>query len=235
MDGEPEISGVTLGSRKKITSKVVISNADLEQTLSMVASKKSINDIVRRRVSESEESPSLFILYLGVDMQAAEIEKKTGWYYPEININKALDRCIFITSQTLHDKTIAPKGTSIIQSYMIFPHRYDEVKDWMRCKEDLEKQSLSRLEAIIPGLNSRILVKDSATAKTVKDYTGNNGGAAYGWALKTGQYERNRDIEKNLNKNLMLAGHWTNPGGGIVAVSLSGYNTAKKICLKYAQ
>ena len=66
-----------------------------------------------------------------------------------------------------------------------------------------------------------------ATPLTMERYTWNTGGAAFGWANIPEQSGLNRPGARTPFANLLLAGHWTFPGGGIAPAMLSGLIAAR--------
>lgn len=60
-------------------------------------------------------------------------------------------------------------------------------------------------------------------------YTLNLTGSIYGWEQSIQQSGRNRLGHITPIKGLYLAGHWTQPSGGIPGVTVSGLRTASLI------
>lgn len=222
-------TGIVIDNKDEIHSDIIVSNSDIKQTFFELLDGNLAGVVVKENIDKSHETPSLFTLYLGLKIDKKLIEDKVGWHYPDYNVDN-LSGCMYITSPSLYDDTATRGGKSIIEVFELFPYRYDAVKDWKACKAGCEEKLLDRLETIIPGIKKSIIVKESSTPKTIKNYTANANGAPYGWALVPGQYERNDIISNSVMPyNLYLTGHWVNPGGGIVAVAVSGYSTAMKI------
>ena len=81
----------------------------------------------------------------------------------------------------------------------------------------------------IPDLSRHIIIQDSATPLTLERYTGNDKGAAFGWAQGVDQVGLNRPQIETPIENLYLTGHWTIPGGGVESVVASGILVERKI------
>ena len=88
---------------------------------------------------------------------------------------------------------------------------------------------MARVESKFPGLKSHTLVMEGATPRTMERYTLNLTGSIYGWEVSPQQVGRRRLQHRTPIKGLYLSGHWTQPGGGIYAVTLSGIQTAQMI------
>jgi prolycopene isomerase len=60
-------------------------------------------------------------------------------------------------------------------------------------------------------------------------YTLNHHGAIYGWEPTPKQTGAARLGRKTPVEGLWLAGHWTQPGGGVMPVVVSGLQTAQAL------
>ena len=107
--------------------------------------------------------------------------------------------------------------------------RERDVKHYRAEKERVVDILIDNLEQIIPGIKNQIVEIDLSTPATVNRYTANWKGSFEGWILtpKLGFLQMKKEI-KGL-KNLYLAGHWVEPGGGLPAALLSGRNLAQII------
>jgi phytoene dehydrogenase-like protein len=89
---------------------------------------------------------------------------------------------------------------------------------------------LQRLEAHYPGLSSQVEVTDVATPYTTWRYTLNQRGSWGGWLL-TAEAMRT-PIQRTLPglANLILAGQWVMPGGGVPSCLYSGRHAVQLLC-----
>ncbi|MFA6142329.1 MAG: NAD(P)/FAD-dependent oxidoreductase [Candidatus Omnitrophota bacterium] len=228
------ITGITACDSKKNTHKfygsAIVSNIDATYTLFNMMPSYLISDTVRNNINESELSPALSMIFLGLKLDRKLIEKKNGWYYPDYDINKNLDDFVYISSPSQYDESAAPCGATAVEAFQIC--NFSKISggvEGKKYKEETEKKLLNRVMTIIPEIKDNVVVKDSATAGTIKKYTSNKNGVGYGWALTPGQFARNVAISDSLKKILYLVGHWTNPGCGILTVAISGYQISEKI------
>jgi prolycopene isomerase len=81
----------------------------------------------------------------------------------------------------------------------------------------------------IPNLKQHILFIEAGSPRTMERYTLNAFGAAYGWEISPHQIGPGRLSNQSPIPNLYFSGHWTEPGGGIYAVSVSGIRTAQLV------
>jgi prolycopene isomerase len=68
---------------------------------------------------------------------------------------------------------------------------------------------------------------ESATPRSFERYTRNQDGALYGFDVTPAQVGPGRLDNETPLPGLLLAGHWTRPGGGVVGVVRSGLRTAR--------
>jgi len=87
----------------------------------------------------------------------------------------------------------------------------------------------------IPGLRDQLRFREGATPRTLERYTRNEGGALYGFDLSPSQVGPGRPEHATPIPGLYLAGHWTQPGGGVTGVLTSGLQCAEKVLSEHPQ
>jgi phytoene dehydrogenase-like protein len=135
-----------------------------------------------------------------------------------------------------YSRRFAPPGKSVLQVEIEteWDHWYALVtRD--RAAYDAEKQRvaaevLRRLEAHYPGISSHVEVTDVATPYTTWRYTLNHEGAWEGW-LMTSRALRTY-IRRTLPglDDLVMAGQWVMPGGGVAPCLYSGSHAIQLLC-----
>lgn len=226
-----KIQGIMIERDKELKTKVIISNADIQKTFFELLGQDNLSDNYIAKLKRFKKSVSFFVIYLGVQMPKEKLEGKNGLYI-KYNINRNLDKGLYISIPSLYDNTLSNKGSHIIQIYRHFPYKYNEVSDWEECKYRLLSETMSVVEEIIPEILNHIVVQECATPKTFENYTLNSEGVAYGWAQIPSQVFKNGFSSVTPIKDLYLTGHWTNWGGGVLPVCISGWLTAKQVLLK---
>jgi all-trans-retinol 13,14-reductase len=86
------------------------------------------------------------------------------------------------------------------------------------------------VERILPGLRAHAEVLELATPITMHAYTGNEGGALYGFSQRRGQsgpFRRFRN--RGPIPGLYFASAWTFPGGGYEGAIRAGEEVARQI------
>lgn len=220
-------------NNREIYADSIVSNIDASKTFFNLIGANLLSQNFKNRIKNFKETPSVSILYLGVDVSNDVVKEKTGWHYESCDINKGMTDCLYVTSPSLYDLSAAKNKTQAVQVFCLTAYpAVNELANYKLYKESLEQKMLERFFTIMPEAKDKLMIKDSATPVTIEKYTGNKNGSAYGWSLTLGQFEQNEAISEDLIPNIHLAGHWTNPGGGVSAVSISGYVVAKRIMIK---
>ncbi len=133
---------------------------------------------------------------------------------------------------SLYDPGVAPEGCDVVIIQKILDIDYSAISDWDGHKARMEKEILGELTRMIPELPRRMEVCMSATAWTSYRYTLNHGGSMLGWEATPDQLEDSRISQQGPLDNLLFAGHWTRPGGGITPVIISAETGARLVAEK---
>jgi len=180
---------------------------------------------------EMKPSVSFFMVYLGLD-KVLDIPDSMGVYpgydiestFSDIAMNIASKRSsLEIINYSSISPEMAPEGGMSVM--LMAKAAYDYAQNWKECKEREVDYLVDKASAAIPGLKAAVKVRDAATPLTLKRYTKNTDGAAFGWQQSAGS--RRTPVEWPVS-GLIHAGHWTYPGGGVESVVASGIVAAEK-------
>jgi phytoene dehydrogenase-like protein len=225
LDGDNNCYGVRCDNDEEYTLRHVISNADFNYTfINLLGGKYAA--IAEGMDKDIGISTSFFIVYAGIKGEV-NAHSSVG-YFPSYdmeglfnsNVSFTDKSTIGITIATLEDKSRAPAGC-----HAVVIHEMVEASDRHLDKTQCTDIVLKRVERVIPGIKDRIMVLDSATPQTLQRYTGNFKGAAFGWRQIPGF----RNMQRHDIKNLYIAGHWGDMGGGVLAAAYSGARAASEI------
>lgn len=237
---------VGIETDKKMHATYVVSNADARQTFLNLVGSEKIPGTLLNQLNSMQPSISFFQVWLGIDIDLKDAKEHEIFLYPgydcdyvyESALEGIIGRGCGICIPTLADPGLSPENYHIVSIIYPVPYSYKntwETKNNKRgapykaLKEEVKQKLIKTAEKVIPGLSDHIIVSEAATPVTLQRYTLNWKGAAYGWDQTPDQSSTNRLQPKTPVKNLYLAGHWTTPGGGTVAVATSGKNTAEMI------
>lgn len=99
-------------------------------------------------------------------------------------------------------------------------------------KEEVAQVFIDRLDKLIPGIKEEIELYEVGTPKTIKRYTLNPEGTAYGFAQIPKQAGRKRIQRKSPIENLYFASAWAMPSHGFSGTIIGGYSCAEEILRK---
>ncbi|HVP31519.1 MAG TPA: NAD(P)/FAD-dependent oxidoreductase [Myxococcota bacterium] len=233
--------GVVLENGQRIDAPVVVSNADARQTFDELVGRDALPPRFAARLAHMRPSVSAFVVYASgrFDPRAAGLEHEnfvwSGFDHDAHAAAAAAGRIewLTITVPTLADPALAPAGQHAFVLTTLLP--YDAVASWRDEKERLTEALLARAERAAPGLRAGISFAEAATPRTLERYTRNGDGAIYGWEHSPEQVGLGRLALRSPVEGLVLAGHWTRPGGGIYGVVMSGVEAARAIVCRDAE
>ena len=217
--------GVRCENGEEYDARHIISNADFELTFGILLGGQ-YRQIADEMIRKPGVSTSFFILYAGI---AGELNAHSSMgYYPSYDMRKYFDpgmefredSTIGVTIASREDKSRVPLGCETA----VF-HEMIEATGKRLDKAACTDKILRKAGRIFAGILDRIVVLEAATPSTLQRYTGNCNGAAFGWKQIPGF----RGAKRHDIKNLHIAGHWGDFGGGVLAAAYSGAKAAAEI------
>ncbi len=230
-----QVTGVTIENGERIEAPVVISNADMHQTVYQLVGKQHFAPRFLSKLSKFSASLSIFAVYIATDLDLSDTQLgHESFCYSHIdhqhnfkNTKNADVSWISITIPTLVDRTLAPEGRHVIMITTLLPYTIN--KPWKHEKAKFIERMLALAERHLPGLHQHILFLEAGSPTTMQRYTLNHQGSAYGWDVTPEQVGPNRFSNRAPIAGLYFAGHWCSPGGGVYGVSVSGVQTAQQV------
>ncbi len=221
------VRGVELDTGQRIDAEVVVSNADARHTMLDMVGADHLGPAYVAALASMRVSNSILVTYLGLACEAGPLRGLRGWYWDSYDLDAPGNRWRYVAIPTLEDPSLAPPGHHILTISSVCDETvasdealYDEA--WSRRRADYGAETLRWLDRHAPGLSSRIVTSETATRRTVHKYTGNSRGAVYGWSSEPGQFGSDRLAMRTPIRNLLLCGHWTEPGAGVASATVSG-------------
>lgn len=231
-------AGITVNNSLEIEAKVVLCASDVRKLIHSLVGSDHLTPRYVERMNKLTPSISAFEVFIGTDLplQLSALTHETFIYknydYDEIY---SAHKCITSPSQlkgvgiscpSLVDSSLAPVGKQTLVLTTLLPYRIEG--SWRNEKEAYQTALIAMAERAIPGLTDHIDFVESGSPMTMERYTNNAEGAIYGWEQNTEQMT-NRPQQRTPIPGLFLAGHWTDPGGGVVSAILSGHKVHKKV------
>jgi phytoene dehydrogenase-like protein len=221
-----------LTGRRRVEAGVVVANGDLLDTCRRLIGPDHLDPDYLAGIERLRLSHPCFLTHLGLTgVSAEDLERAQGYYWDGWDSDRAglgALRCK-IFSPTLYEPELAPDGGQIVILQKVLAMDPGAVDDWAAHKQAIERVTFERLREVLPGIDRRIAVRLSASARTAQRFTLNEGGAMLGWEMAPDQLGDARPATAGPVPCLFLVGHWTRPGGGITPVMVSAVRVAEAI------
>ncbi|MEI6563254.1 MAG: acyl-CoA dehydratase activase-related protein [bacterium] len=237
--------GVSLADGRVVQAGQVVSAGDLRTLYDEMLPAGCVSNRLRTAVRTADLYYSNFSVFLGLDCDPATLGfgeemlylTKDGVSREEQYGGDPEKTALTIMAPSVRDPSVAPpgKGTLTIHCPAILS-RYDtwhteegrkRGADYKAFKTQFAETLIRRVEEeFAPGLRSHIEVMEAATPVTYWRYTGNAEGSIMG-TRPTGKNIRALVSRcKTPVKNLFVAGHWADYGGGVPVAMQTGANAA---------
>jgi phytoene dehydrogenase-like protein len=219
-------------SRERIGAGVVVSNADLLQTLERMVGPEHLPPGYLEAARALRPSFPCFLTHVGLrGVPDAVLREIQGYYWDSWEMDRVgIDALRFkIFSPTLYEPAMAPPGGQEIIVQKVLELDRASIVDGQAHKQAMERFVRGHLERLVPGIGRRIAVCTSASAETSERFTLNRHGAMLGWEMSPEQLGAGRPDVATPVRDLYLAGHWTRPGGGVTPVIVSAQRVARAI------
>jgi phytoene dehydrogenase-like protein len=213
-----------------VSTDTVVSNADLRQTIFRMLEPEILDREYVARVTCLRPTYPCFLSHIGVQGIPEETLARThGYHWRSWDAERvgadAFDCKIFVP--TLYEPEMAPPGHHVVIVQKVTEIDYDAIDDWATHKQRLQTSILAHLQRLIPEFQSKIVLQQSASARTSHRFTLNYHGAMLGWEMSPDQLgDRRPDVQSPIN-GLLFVGQWTRPGGGITPVIVSAIRVAR--------
>lgn len=247
------------GARSLVRAPLVLSNADLKQTMLRLLPDGALRPRARRRVDSYAMAPALGVAYLGLarDLRAEGHPASNYWILPDTDLetdyaDAAAGRLpalpgAYVTIGSLKDPTdtgLAPGGVTNVQAMAVAPSApaawgvtarqasdgsYRRDPAYRERKRVFGERLLDVTETVFPGARARLDRIEVATPLTHERYTGATGGTGYGLAATPRQVLWRRPGARTGIGGLYLCGASCRSGHGIFGAMLSGLFAAAEV------
>jgi phytoene dehydrogenase-like protein len=241
-DSGKTVSGVVDSNGRIYPAKAVIANCPVPALMNSMLPKEVIPAAFVKKSQKRQTSLSSFVVWLGLNQTLDHIrDYEIDLAGPERIQNRELfskkdlaDSGLGITIYDNLFKGYSPPGKTTMTIMCLadydpwkkFETDYfnDEKAAYNREKERIAARFIQRVEdKLIPGLSGMVEVMEIGTPLTNLFYTGNTGGAIYGYDRNMPHLESETGI-----KGLYLSSAWSH-GGGYTPVMMGGRDTAQLI------
>jgi len=244
-NGHHQATGVVLEDGTTVHARHVVSAGDLRTLYDGMLPEDSIPTRLRTAVRRADLYYSNFAVFLGLDCDASSLGfGEEILYLTRDDVPRAEQfsgdpekTALTVLAPSVRDPSVAPAGKGIVTIHC--PATMDSYKTWhteagrkrgpayRAFKEQFASILIRRVEErFARGLRGHIEVMEAATPVTYWRYSGNTDGSIMG-TRPTG-----RNILARISRcttpvrNLLLAGHWADYGGGVPVAMQTGANAA---------
>jgi all-trans-retinol 13,14-reductase len=238
--------------RKNVPETAEMSIAIADKIIANAAIPNVVNDLLppkasrrlRSQIKNLDIACSLLSIYLGFKRPPRELgNKHYSTFIADSGISSQADIAAYlrgdIRRRTFNfidysqiDSGLAPEGKSLGVIAAV-----DYISEWENLgaaeyearKEEVARIFIERLDAIVPGSKDAIDYCEVGTPKTIRKYTLNPEGTAYGFAQLPSQAGMKRVQHESSVENLYFSSAWSMPGGGFSGAIIGGYYCADAI------
>jgi ferredoxin-NADP reductase len=236
------VTGVVTDRGEEVSADLVVANANPITTCTELIDPTELPEAFLRRLDFGEPGISAASLYLGLSRPSREL----GIEDHEVYVNATLDmeeqhaRCFEIGPQGLigicaydvENPDFCPPGTGAVTLTSLSDGRaWEKIDDeqYPVLKQRLAESMLEQAAELYPDLPGSIETAVVATPVTNMRYTGNPGGAIYGFANTPPHGPGFRLDNRGPLEGLWFASAWAQPSGGYQGAISSGMRVADGI------
>jgi phytoene dehydrogenase-like protein len=245
-----KVTGVKTASGRVFTARTVVSNCAVPETMGMLSRHDVVPGAYRTRLASLQPSLSTFVVWLGLNGDVTKLENRA-----DVILHPGYDdEAVYAASLKgdpegssvacmIYDNLIkgfSPEGKSTLSITFLCGYapwkRFEEdytagrKDDYQREKSRIANQLIGMVEkSLIKGLSGMIDMQEAATPLTNRRFTGNTGGAIYGFDQTLDNAFMNRLESRTPIRGLYFASAWTAPGGGHEGALLGGKGAFKSI------
>lgn len=238
------VSGIELVDGRKISTSIVVSNADAERTYNwLLPQKLPVVRSERKKLARSDKSLAGFSLLLGLDNSKVDGPipqmRHHNVYFPA-DYDAEFDS-IFSKNEPVDDPTIyicAPSDSSMVKSekkeawfVLVNAPRHDPQNgyDWQKNPDEYAQRILRKLDALGLRVSERLDVMEFRTPSDLERSVGAPGGSIYGTSSNGARAAFLRASNRSPLKGLFCVGGSAHPGGGLPLVGMSAELVAEAI------
>ena len=230
--------GVRLADGSSHRADFVVSAADGYATIFGLLDGRYVDDRIRGFYDSLPTYPPQVQVSLGVNRSFGDLPQAAA------GVNFPLDDAMVIGGRKIRrltvqaptfDPSLAPPGKTPLRVTLAasFAHWAKLQKDpdaYNAAKQEVADRTIAALDQRFPGLSEGVEAADVATLITWHRQTGNRYGSSRGWRLTPQTLQLNLPMTLPGLSRFHMIGQWTQPGGGLHRVALSGRRVVQTVC-----
>ncbi len=227
------VQGVELENGQVVFASSVISNIEAPATFHSLLDPAELPASYLSRIERMEPCASAASLCIATDLDLRALGfVHESTIVKEWDMERVWQRSragdiagLGVTTPTVDDPTLAPPGQHLVSATAYLPAAA-ETHFPPESRDQFCSAILSEIETILPGLRQHLI---PVTDHTDQPFYLQIFGPIYGWATTPQQTGFNRLPNQTPIRGLYLAGHWTQPGHGVMTVVFSGQSAAQRV------
>lgn len=221
------VKAVRTEAGDELTAPIVVSNVSPYLLHGTLLDEKGRSRLTARRLANLSPSLSTLIVYLGLRAGSPNPIRHNTVFWFDRNDFGAVYRGAFERRPEQLDHLIllssAPGATEApTLTLMRFVHASCS-DNWHDDKRRMADVMVDTAMMLYPELHEAVETMEVGSPNTLQRYTGNTGGALYGFENTCRMYGEAKLPIRTRFRNLFQVGHWGKPGGGVVNVMTNGY------------
>ncbi|MCD4781017.1 MAG: NAD(P)/FAD-dependent oxidoreductase [Candidatus Omnitrophica bacterium] len=231
-----QLAEIHLSNNSRFYAKYIIANTNPIAIMKLLSCCDFDSYNILNFLQSLQPSLSMFSLHLGLkdDFVISNDRMRNVWYLPNYDLDRTYSLInegfidhdnVFCSIYLSHVNQINKKNFSILVNAP-----FKTKKFWQDNSEKISRNLIRKVEGLFINLNESIEISFFSTPQSIRKYTSNYRGAAYGWAPTVDQVFNRRIWDKlSSMKVLSFLGHWTSQGAGIPSVMELGKQKALQL------
>lgn len=226
--------GLLLSDGQKIEGDLVISAADLYQSIFHLLKGKYVTPLIKESFNNLPTYSSVQVSFGVAADLAAEKNSLAVRLENPVTLGESKNDYLYLTNYAF-DSTLAPKGKSVIvctlnSSYDYWAKTAKNRELYRQRKEDLADQVFKVVNQKFPLTANQLEATDVATPHTYHRYTGVYQGAYMGWIVPPANGRFRIPNKLPDLENYYQIGQWVEPPAGLPGSMLTGRQVIQIIC-----
>ncbi len=237
-----QADGVLLADGTEVFCDYVVPACDMSVTFGRLLPREKMGSLLRQMYEDRRAYPvyNTFQTAMAVDSPENPLETETIWNCPELIFTKGMSERVTVKSYA-YEPGFAPAGKQLIQTlqggseevYSYWIRLYQDPVAYQRQKSLLAERTREMLEEHFPALRGRLRVLDAWTPMTYTRYCSAYKG--FYQAFSISKYSAKLPYPSAYVEgveNVVLAGQWLNPPGGLPGSATAGKFAIQRILKK---
>lgn len=241
VDGS-QAKGVILDDGTKVEADYIIPACDFSVTFGRLLPKSYLEPLVQEMYKARKAYPvyNTFQVAFAVDTEEDAIGTERIWSCPELKFTEGMHDRITIKSYN-YEPGFAPAGKQIIQTlqggtedvFEFWKELYKDKDKYKNKKQELAELTMQKIEERFPKYKGKLTILDVWTPMTYVRYCSAYKGFYQSFMISKDSAKKPYPSAyvEGIN-NVILAGQWLNPPGGLPGSAISGKFAVQRICKK---